>query len=172
MSELKLYTINDEYIKFLSKYDNKIMFNKSSKRKYLGIVLSINNFNYFVPLSSPKTKDYIIENGIKKIRKDTITIIRIIVENKNKELELKGTLKFNNMIPVPDKVLTYYDINNETDNNYKILVIKELLFIRKNTNKIMKNAKVLYNQKIKNYSFPHLKFTLNFRLLEKKSLKF
>jgi len=170
MKKLKLYTITNDYIEFLRIFDSKVMLNKNAQRKYLGTVLSINNFNYFVPLSSPKDSDYMIENGIKKIRKDTITITRMVLENEQHEPELKGTLKFSNMIPAPDEVLTYYDINNERNKNYKILVIKELLFIHKNTEKIIKNAKILYTQKIKNYSFNHLKFTIDFRLLEEKSL--
>lgn len=172
MSKLKLYIVSDDYIEFLRKFDSKVMLNKEAERKYLGTVLSINEFNYFVPLSSPKDKDYIINNGIKEIRKDTITILRIILENANNKPELKGTLRFSNMIPVPDKELTYYDVNNESNVNYKILVIKELLFINQNTEKIIKNAKVLYNQKVKNYSFRHLQFTLDFKLLEEKSLEY
>ena len=35
--------------------------------------------------------------------------------NSNGELELKGTLKLNNMIPVSISELSYYDVSTETD---------------------------------------------------------
>ena len=63
------YTITDEYIDYLSKKNPHVMSNKletrTYHRKYVGILTEINGFKYFVPMSSPKDKDY--ENG--KIRK-------------------------------------------------------------------------------------------------------
>lgn len=51
---MKLYTIDDEYINYLSQYDNLIALNKSKTRPYVGIVLRVNNISYFAPLYSPK----------------------------------------------------------------------------------------------------------------------
>lgn len=157
--DLKFYTIDKSYIDFLRSdpklsnvFDNK---DDSSPffRKYLGIVLSIGKYKYYVPLSSPKDSDYIVTEKKKTIRKSIIPIIRIIVPNSNGTLELKGTLKFSNMIPVPDKMLIYYDFTSETDINYKILITKEYEFIKKNKKLIFKNASVLYNQKTKEKEF-------------------
>ena len=61
--------------------------------------------------------------------------------------ELKGTLKLNNMIPVPESELTPYDIAQESDVNYRQIVRKEWQFIRSNRGKILKNAQVIYRQK-------------------------
>ena len=61
--------------------------------------------------------------------------------------ELKGTLKISNMIPVPERELTPYLFSDECDLNYKIVVQKEYDFIRANERLILKNAKILYNQK-------------------------
>ena len=59
---MKLYIISDKYINYLRKFDKKVYDNKEDTRKmtrkYLGVVLKINNFNYYVPLSSPKKTDY------------------------------------------------------------------------------------------------------------------
>ena len=159
---MKLYTITDDYINFLYDIDNMVLFNKDGNRKYLGVVLCVDGFDYFVPLSSPKDGDY----EDKVIKKDSVTTMRIVYPDVNNVPELKGTLKFNNMIPVPKEVLTYYDINKESDLNYKTLVIKELMFIKDNVDKIKKKADVLYKQKTKNYSFKHLKYTLDFKKLE------
>jgi len=153
MDEVKIYSISNEYISYL-KEDSRLrnVFQNKPEvhiRKYLGVVLRRGEFNYFVPFSSPKETDYMIVNGKKTVRKSIIPIIRMTSTDVNGELELKGTLKLSNMIPVPDSELTLYDISGEQDSNYKILLEKEWAFIRENTQLIFKNAKVLYNQKTK-----------------------
>ena len=126
-------------------------------------------FFYYVPLSSPKNSDYQIINGERKIRKSIVPIIRMTHKNTDGVLELKGTLKLNNMIPVPKSELTLYDAENEPDKFYKALIQKELIFIRKNQQKIIQNANVLYKQKSENSSsIGYLKSTVDFSLLEKK----
>ena len=152
---LKFYTINEGYINFLRSYPklSNVFNNKDNtsdfSRKYLGVVLSINEYKYYVPLSSPKISDYIVTDNGKAIRKSIIPIIRIVVSNAQGNLELKGTLKLSNMIPVPDTMLKYYNFASETDTNYKILIEKEYDFIKKNKKLILKNATILYKQKTK-----------------------
>ena len=152
---LKFYTINKDYINFLRSYPklSNVFDNKENTsnfyRKYLGVVLSINEYKYYVPLASPKNSDYIVTDNGKTIRKSIIPIIRIVVENTQGILELKGTLKLSNMIPVPDNMLTYYDFSTETNTNYKFLMEKEYDFIKKNKKLILKNASILYKQKTK-----------------------
>ena len=144
---MRLYSISDDYIEYLRKvfprvYSNKIA-NRTHTRKYLGVVFKLNNFNYYIPLSSPKdAHDYIILNGKKVIRKDSIIVIRIVVKN-----TLKGTLQIGTMIPVPDKALIQYNLQDEQDISYKELVQDEIIFIRKNANRIIKTAKLLYSKK-------------------------
>lgn len=140
---------------------------------YLGIVYSINWYNYYIPLSSPKNSDYLNENGVRKIRGSIVPIIRITSQSASGELELKGTLKLSNMIPVPASELTLYDIDHEPDLFYKALIHKEMLFIRKNKNKIIQNAKILYKQKKEDSpAIGYLKSTVNFSLLEQMHDKF
>ena len=110
---------------------------RNHTRKYLGIVYSINGYNYYLPLSSPKNSDYRMENGVQKIRGSIVPIIRITSQSSSGELELKGTLKLSNMIPVPASELTLYDMEHEPDLFYKALIHKEMVFIRKNKNKII-----------------------------------
>ena len=125
------------------------------------------------PLSSPKTSDYRMENGVQKIRGSIVPIIRITSQSSSGELELKGTLKLSNMIPVPASELTLYDVEHEQDLFYKALIHKEMLFIRKNKNKIVQNAKILYKQKKENNpAIGYLKSTVDFTLLEQMHDKF
>jgi len=83
-------------------------------------------FFYYIPLSSPKNSDYQIINGERKIRKSIVPIIRMTHKNTNGVLELKGTLKLNNMIPVPKSELTLYDAENEPVMPYADLMVTNL----------------------------------------------
>ena len=168
-----LYSITDKYINYLRKFDDKVYDNKEDKRKvmrkYLGIVLDINQLKYYIPMSSPKKSDY--KN--KEIRKSVIPIIRIVSnEEINNIPVLKGTLRISNMIPVPDSELVLYEPQKEKNKNYKILVEKELEFINKNQDMIIKYANILYRQKINNYDVSYIKNVVDFKLLEEKCIEY
>ena len=71
------------------------------------------------------------------------------------------------MIPAPDSELELYDIDNELDITYKDLVQNEMIFIRKNREKIAVNAQVIYKQKEENdTSAKYVKSALEYKLLE------
>lgn len=169
---MRLYSISDDYIEYLRKvfprvYSNKIA-NRTHTRKYLGVVFKLNDFNYYIPLSSPKdAHDYIILNGKKVIRKDSIIVIRMVVKG-----TLKGTLQIGTMIPVPDKALIQYNLQDEQDISYKELVQDEIIFIRKNANRIIKTAKLLYSKKTKStHKNPVIDKVLDFKSIEEYSIK-
>lgn len=72
------------------------------------------------------------------------------------------------MIPVPPSELHLYDIENEKDDTYKDLVQNEIIFIRKNQDRILANAKLLYKQKAENdLSAGYVKAALEYKALEK-----
>ncbi len=166
VKDYRFVAISDEYIEYLQKSEPHVMSNKVTERtyhrKYIGIIEELNGFKYFVPLSSPKAKDY--KDG--KIKKDSLATI-YIKDNKN----LFATLRFNNMIPVPESEIINFDLNDEGDFQYKLIVLNELFFIRKNSSKIEKTAKNLYNAKKNQPNEPVfkqaiLKITVDFSKLE------
>ena len=135
--------ITDEYINYLRKTEPNVMSNKAETRiyhrKYLGIIEELNGFKYFIPLSSPKPKDYA------KNRKPKFdTLITVYMKDSKR---LYGTLRFNNMIPVPESEIVAYDLNEEGDLKYKLIVFNELYFVRQNKDKIERTAKNLYEAK-------------------------
>ena len=148
---MQLYSISDRYIKYLRDSFPRVYSNKEDlrihTRKYLGVVLVIGEYKYYIPLSSPKAKhDYVEADGKRTIRKDSLIVMRIVSGPPGKQ-ELKGTLQIGTMIPVPDSEIELYDVEGELDKKYKNLILEELIFIRKNEAKIVKNAKVLYSKK-------------------------
>lgn len=81
-------------------------------------------------------------NGKKMVRKDSIIVIRMVVKD-----SLKGTLQIDTMIPVLEEALIQYNLQDEQDISYKEFVQDEIIFIRKNENRIIKVAKLLYSKK-------------------------
>ena len=171
MEQFKFYNVSDEYVEWLRKdfpnvYSNKIN-SRAHTRKYLGVVLQIGQYNYYVPMSSSKDSDYQIAGANKVIKKSIVPIIRIVVKNSAGEKELKGTLRISHMIPVPESELELYDLENESDDTYKDLVQNEMIFIRKNRERIESNAKLLYKQKVANDTTAgYVKSALDYQALE------
>lgn len=148
---MQLYSVSDEYINYLKSKFPRVYSNKEDTRvhtrKYLGVVIEIGVHKYYIPLSSPKEKhDYIIVDGKKTIRKDSLIVMRI-VSGTGENKELKGTLQIGTMIPVPDAAIELYDVDNEPDRAYKDLVNEEIIYIRKHEKTIIKCAKVLYSKR-------------------------
>ena len=85
MNKLKLYRVDVNYIKYLYSFDNKVQYNKEQKdeytrkRPYLGVVLQVNEFEYFVPLEHPREAH--------QKMKDNIYILKIHeIYNSNKKM--------------------------------------------------------------------------------------
>ncbi len=150
--KIYFYRINKNYIDYLRNFDKNVR--KKPNRVYIGIVLSLENYNYFVPLSSPKTKHQKMKNNIDFLKIDKGNL---------------GVLNFNNMIPVDKKDLLYIDFSNIQDIKYKNLLINQYRWIDSNKIKIFKKAEKLYNKFIKNELIKNVKERCcNFLLLEDK----
>lgn len=171
MDELKIYSVSDRYVDYLRQYEpnvysNKVL-NRTHTRKYIGVVVKVEGYNYYIPMSSPKATDYQVAGEQNVIKKSIVPIIRIVVKNPEGNKELKATLRISHMIPVPDSELVIYDIEKEADAKYKNLVKDEIIYIRKNTAKIISNANTMYKQKeVGDTSAGYVKRALNFKYLE------
>ena len=110
MESLRIYRISDHYIRFLRGLDKKVQYNKGNRRPYVGVVLSIGGFRYFVPMESPKENHQNIKSGKH--------ILRL-------ESGQYGQLGFNNMVPVHNDALIEYDINAEQDEAYRELLKRQ-----------------------------------------------
>lgn len=172
MEDFKLYSVSDKYISYLREkfpnvYSNK-MDTRIHTRKYLGVVLQVGKYHYYIPMSSPKQTDYQIAGDHMVIKKSIVPIMRVVVKNAKGEKELKATLRLSHMIPVPDSELDLYDLDNEKDAAYKDLVQNEIIFIRKNQDKISANAQLIYKQKLENdTSAKYVMSALDYKALEK-----
>ncbi len=96
----------------------------------------------------------------------------VYMYNENKDgIDFFGKLQCNNMIPVPESVITKVDIDGMTDIAYKTLLQKQIQYLRKNKDIILKkHVNVVYiNRKRERMDIGYIKnATPDFTLLEEK----
>jgi len=157
---LKFYEVDGEYIKYLRENgDQKIPNIEYEKHKkfFCGIVLTINNFNYFAPVSSYNKK---VHTSFLIMDKDRET----------KKLKAISSLRFSFMFPCPIEYLSQKDFSKE-DEKYKILLRKELHYCNTNREKIKKMANEVYKLGVNEKN--RQKFNIcDFKKLEEKCLEY
>ncbi|MCM1328920.1 MAG: type III toxin-antitoxin system ToxN/AbiQ family toxin [Ruminococcus sp.] len=162
--DIRFYYVNKEYVDYLKKYEIEhrgytcvpnVEYANRTKFVY-GAVLNINNINYFVPVSS-------------KIKKDRYTML---IQTREKKNNIKGSLRFKYMIPIPNKCLIKLDIKAMIETERQRLVTEELAACRKNRDKIFLLAKKTYDN-VNSFSAENLKRNAcDFKLLEQAYIKY
>ncbi|MNV60516.1 hypothetical protein D3C71_1529820 [compost metagenome] len=160
--DVKFYTVTDAYIDYLHSFDKRVQKHKDDgyPKPYVGIIMSMGGFNYFVPLSSPKSKHATM--------KENITFIKILDGQ-----DLKAVINVNNMVPVPDseyELLKFEDYKQE----HQDLLNKEYNEVKRIATKIIRNATNLYRmvtvQPDENSGY--VKLCCDFKMLEQKSQEY
>lgn len=186
---MKIYSVSDDYIDYLHRDEHlkRVFLNQSDNynfsRKYLGAVIEVNGFSYYIPFSSPKKSDYIqTPDGTNKIRDSVPIIVRMTAVNEKNEIELRGTLKICSMIPVPPEKLEYYDFQKEKYSKYRELIKDEYDFILKNADMIVDYANLVYRQRsyyseisldnVPNIKPNYIRYVVPFRYAEQKCLEY
>ena len=138
--KLYLYRLNMKYVRDLHKADDKVQSISpqihKSNRPFVGVLVVLDEKQYCVPLDHPKKKHSDMNNDI--------DFSKIVVDGK-----LLAVLNFNNMIPVNDSLIKRIDLkispyDSSAEKAYKILCAKELDWIQKHQNAIIKKANKLY----------------------------
>ncbi|MBE5886665.1 MAG: type III toxin-antitoxin system ToxN/AbiQ family toxin [Lachnospiraceae bacterium] len=133
---MDFYRINEEYNKFLQRYEKEkrgitkvpnVRYTDHNKFTF-GAVMQVNGMNYYVSVSSFDKKQ------------EANMLIRVPGDNK----EIKGSLRFNYMVPVPDECIERLIIKEIKDEKYRILLNKEYQFCMENAEKIQKKANKIY----------------------------
>jgi len=130
--QLDFYEIRADYIAYLLKFDSKVPhidYSETSPHdKFMcGIVLSVNGYDYFAPISSFATQQ------------------RTNMVIKNEKGKPISSIRFSFMIPVPPSVVDIKKIKNEPSLGYRRLLDLELRFCRKNEKAIRRMAKYIHN---------------------------
>lgn len=158
--KLRFYDIDADYIKYLKENGDSKVPNfeyKKHNKFFCGIVLTINNFNYFAPVSS-------------NIKKSQTSFLIMDKDSKKDVLKPISSLRFSFMFPCPSKYLSLKDFSKE-DRKYQILLKKELRYCNRNVEKIIKLANRVYKLGLKEKT-RNMFNICNFKLLEEKSLEY
>ena len=158
MNKLDFYTIQDDYIAYLSTYDKRVCYNKNHKRPYIGIIFKVYNINYFAPFTSPKPKHKTMNRAIDYIK----------IDNGN-----LGLINLNNMIPVSLDLCEKIKVKDVKNDKYNILIQKQYKQCNKKDNyeDIIKSARRLYHFVTNNNCGDNLKARCcDYKLLESKYL--
>ena len=128
---MDFYRIDEKYCKFLQEYEKEkrgltkvpnIRYTDRNKFAF-GAVMQIHNINYYVSVSSFDKKQ------------EANILIRVPGDKK----EIKGSLRFNYMIPVPEECIEKLIIREVEDEKYQQLLDKEYQFCKKNALQIHVN---------------------------------
>ena len=137
MAGLSFYTVDEEYVDYLAPVAPHLFRNakagQRNSRKYIGIVLRVNGFDYFAPLSSFKDKHRRMKNGLDFLKVKDYAVINL-----------------NCMFPVPDGACHHVDFSLVSDARYRSLLQAEYRVIKQLAPKIEKNAANLYKHKLEN----------------------
>lgn len=130
--QFMIYNVDYEYRKYLYNYDNRV--NLKANRRYTGIIIVLDPYKYFVPLTSRPLRN----DGRKRNSRTTVEIY-------DEQNELIAALLINNMIPVPDSCFELADIPNDKDKDY---LNSEYFYIRRSDVKkeIINKVEKVYRQ--------------------------
>lgn len=159
------YTVETAYCDYLRRTDPCVPYtmDKKSIRPFVGIVFSVDRFQYYAPLTSPKPKHLHMKNQI-----DFLKI---------KEGEW-GAINFNNMIPVQPSCLKKVEIrifetDSKADVAYKNLLSNQLSWCNSHRDTILRQAEKLYYTIVNGRAWGGLQDRCcNFTLDEKLCLEF
>lgn len=151
MEKLRFYHIREGYVAFLHKADSRVQYNKGEHRPYVGIVMTIGEYEYYVPLESPKPNHANIKSGGPVLKLDGGKL---------------GIMGFNNMLPVKRYQLIEFDISAVSDEKYRTLLLKQLAFIEKNKQVIYNRAEATYRKATDGKNPFYRKVCCNFKKLE------
>lgn len=174
------YTVNLDYLKYLNSIDSEVYYNSSYQntiKPFVGIIVGIEDYHYFIPLSSAKEK----HKKWKNVSDDHFLIYEVINNSlikddgiykdysDEKKIHILSILDIKKMISIPlgcyEKVV-FEELNDE---DYQNLFQKEYHFCLTIKEKVLKKVEKIY-QKQKETGIVR-KTNCNFLKLEEAMLK-
>lgn len=158
MDKLNFYTVDLQYVQFLRNIENEAQgfshipnmdYGNKHKPKFLcGIVLQINDMDYYVPVTSYKQQ-----------KPDNFLI-------RTSKGQVVSSLRFNYMFPVPVELISVRIISSEPDSAYRSLLSQELRYCIKNQETIRHLAERTYRRVLLGKNPGLVANSCNFKILE------
>lgn len=167
------YVVDKKYINYLTQFDSRVGYVEYGERLklHIGILLTIGDYHYYVPISSAKPKHKKMSNSLDfhKLQDESTGY-------------LYAVLNINNMIPVPDNCLTqlkYNQVENfrsfgseKQKTDYIYLLQKEKALIDNVQDILQNKALKLYQKCTSNPKSSLAARCCDFKLLEEKCNSF
>jgi len=160
MDKLNFYIADFHYVKYLQEAEKEnrgfsrvpnMEYTKGHKRKFLcGVVLRINDIDYYVPVTSYKQQ-----------KPDNF----LITSDNGKVV---SSLRFNYMFPIPKELTAVHVISEESDRAYRTLLAQELRYCIKNQTVIQRLAERTYKRVLLGKDVGLVVNSCDFELLERK----
>lgn len=153
--EFGFYTIDADYLQFLNAKDSEVYYNisyRNAVKPFIGVVINLAEYNYFIPLTSAKEK----HKKWKNVCDEHFLIYEVINKDVNVEgdiykaysleekMHILSVLDIKKMIPVPEESFTRIIFSELEDERYKDLFEKEYAFSLKIKDKILIKAQKIY----------------------------
>lgn len=158
--KISFYYVKAEYIQYLKETEIKVRgfttvpnVEYANHNKFVyGVVMKINDIDYYVPITS-----------YKKSQQDNI-LIKI---ESHKKLVIKGSMRFNYMIPVPRGCLIPVDFSSDVfTHEDRIMLRKEYKACLHLLSRAQKLAKKTYDRVLKGEDEELVRNSCSFKILE------
>lgn len=151
------YTIDADYLEFLNCVDSEVYYNptyKNAVKPFIGIIINMAEYKYFIPLTSAKEKHIKWKNScdehflIYEIIDKTVNIQGDVYKaySNDKKMHIMSVLDIKKMIPVPSEAYKWIVFDDLIDERYRDLFRKEYAFCLTIKDKILTKAEKVYNR--------------------------
>ena len=155
LEEYGFYVINPDYLEYLYNIDSEVYYDLSyrkSMKTFLGIIVLVGNYNYFIPMTSAKEK----HKKWKNVSDEHFLIYEVIDNNINiagdiykyysdeEKIHILSVLDIKKMIPVPIGCYEKIDFDELEDFRYKDLFEKEYAFCLSIKIKVLNKVEKIY----------------------------
>ncbi len=181
---LEFYTVNLDYLEYLSKIDSEVYYtpsyrNTNHQKPFLGTIVGLSNYDYFIPITSAKPKHlnwnltsdsyYIIHEIMDKSNAIAGSLYKPYTNNTD-IIHILAILDIKKMIPIKSGLYTQIDFSKIQDINYRTLLQKEYNFCSNNKANIINSATKVYKEQVDDGKFRHAH--CNYSLLEQSLTKY
>lgn len=164
------YVVDKHYIRYLLQFDSRVGYVEYGEKLklHVGVLLTVNDYHYYVPISSAKPKHQHMSNSVD---------FHKLYDSETGYLY--AVLNLNNMIPVPNACITQLKYNQieqfrsfdsqKEKNDYIYLLQKEKAIIDSVQFILQRKAQKLYEKCLRLPNSSLASRCCDFKLLEKKS---
>jgi len=152
-----LYHIDTDYLKYLHEIDSEVQFSLDKdyeQKPFLGLIVGIDTYFYFIPLTSSKTKHakwknvgpahYLIYERVNKTELRKRDVFKPISDSH--ALKILAALDLKKMIPVRSSLYTNINFSALADRKYADLLEKEYRFCQKIQDGILSKVTQIYSE--------------------------